>query len=293
MNLFLKVYMKRSTILALLFIPTLSLTVLAQPTTVSPMPVSFAVVPQQAAGKLARLWTPLLLYLSAKTGHEFVFKTAKDIPTFERRLAAGKYDMAYMNPYHYTVFHRSPGYVAFAKQKDVQIKGLLVVRKDSPYQSLHDLAGQTLAFPSPAAFAATVLTRGHLSAMDIPFTPTYVSSHDSVYLSVAKGFYAAGGGVVRTLKNIAPGIQDQLHILWLSPSYTPHAIAAHPRVPPAVVKHVQSILERMHHDPEGRALLQALRFTGIDVAHDTDWDDIRALDIQLLQVPTQRLRSVR
>ena len=79
--------------------------------------LSFGIVPQQSAGKLAGLWTPILTYLSRKTGYAIHFKTARDIPTFERRLAAGDYDLAYMNPYHYTVFSRRPGYRVFAAEK--------------------------------------------------------------------------------------------------------------------------------------------------------------------------------
>ena len=71
--------------------------------------LSFGVVPQQSATRLAELWTPICEFLGRKTGNHYVFKTAKDIPTFEDRLASGDYDIAYMNPYHYTVFSKVPG----------------------------------------------------------------------------------------------------------------------------------------------------------------------------------------
>ena len=57
------------------------------------------------------------------------FTTAPDIPEFERRLLAGRYDLAYMNPYHYTVFSLKPGYIVVAKEKDKLIQGIVVVRK--------------------------------------------------------------------------------------------------------------------------------------------------------------------
>ena len=46
-----------------------------------PVDLAFGIVPQQSAGKLAGLWTPILAYLSRKTGYAIHFKTAKDIPT--------------------------------------------------------------------------------------------------------------------------------------------------------------------------------------------------------------------
>jgi phosphonate transport system substrate-binding protein len=244
--------------------------------------VSFGVVPQQPSRQLVRVWTPILTYLQAKTGYDFWLQTATDIPTFETRLAAGAYDFAYMNPYHYVVFHQQPGYQAFAKEQAQQVRGVVVVQQDSPYRTLADLAGHALAFPAPAAFAASVLTQAHLAAEGIPFTSVYVVSHASVYLSVAQGRYVAGGGILRTLQSAPPAVRDHLRVLWTSPPYPSHAFAAHPRVPPAVIAQVLQALEAMPQDPEGRALLQALEVPGIEAAADPDWDAVRTLHIQLV-----------
>ncbi|MEO0444096.1 MAG: PhnD/SsuA/transferrin family substrate-binding protein, partial [Pseudomonadota bacterium] len=61
-----------------------------------PTSYSFGIVPQQSAKKLAQAWTPVLQYLSTKTGIKLQFKTAKNIPEFEKRLADGDYDFSYM-----------------------------------------------------------------------------------------------------------------------------------------------------------------------------------------------------
>lgn len=240
------------------------------------------IVPQQSATRLARLWVPVLKYLGEKSGLQLRFKTAPNIPTFEERLAAGEYDLAYMNPYHYTVFHRSPGYVAFAHAAGKQIKGIVVVRKDSDIQDLRALAGQKLAFPAPAAFAASVLPRAHFQSEGIDIEPTYVASHDSVYRSVAKGLFPAGGGVMRTFRNVDPEIHDQLRILWTTKGYTPHAFAANPSVTVGVVDRLQRAMLAMDENDEGRALLKIISIKGFTHAHDSEWDDVRGLNIQLL-----------
>jgi len=271
-------------ILVLLLMPFAS-TVTATETSVNPtsdVTIIFGIVPQQAASKLARKWGPLLARLSAKTGYTFKFSTAKDIPAFEKRLAAGEYDMAYMNPYHYTVFHRSPGYIALAKEKDKRIKGIIVVRKDASIKTLEELQGKTLSFPAPAAFAASVLPRATLKNRAISITPKYVSSHDSVYRTVAKGLYTAGGGVIRTLRNMAPEIRVQLKILWTTKAYTPHAIAAHPRLGKNVRLKVQKAMLELETNPQDKRLLSSLNFKGIEAAHNSEWDDVRALGIDLL-----------
>ena len=123
---------------------------------------TFAVVPQQAASEMAETWSPFLAWVSENSGVELRFVTAPDIPSFEKRLREGAYDFAYMNPYHYTVFHKKPGYKALAKEKDRKLKGILVVHKDSKINSIKELGGSTIVFPSPAAFAASILPRSAL-----------------------------------------------------------------------------------------------------------------------------------
>jgi len=244
--------------------------------------LSFAIVPQQSASRLAKLWTPIIEELSEKSGLNISFATAPDIPAFEKRLAAGEYDIAYMNPYHYVVYNKSIGYQAAAKARDKRIKGIIVVPKNNNIKQLSDLQNRTLAFPAPAAFAASILTQADLSAQQVTFTPQYVSSHDSVYRSVAKGIYPAGGGVVRTFKNVAPEIRNQLRILWTTKGYTPHAIAAHPRVSSADLQKLQQALLTMEQYAAGKQLLESIKIKGFENAVDSDWNDIRALQLQQL-----------
>ena len=248
-----------------------------------PQPLSFGIVPQQSAARLASLWTPVCRYISERTGQRVVFKTAKDIPTFEQRLAAGEYDIAYMNPYHYTVFSIDPGYRAFARETEKRIRGIVVVRKDSAYQSIAELDGKTLAFPAPAAFAASVLPRAYFRKNGIAITPQYVKSHDSVYLAVSRGIYPAGGGIQRTFNNISEATRAGLRILWTTPGFTPHAFAAHPRLSAATVEALAKAMVTMSTDADGRKHLNNLNFKPIGPARDPDWDDVRELGIDLLK----------
>ncbi|AXN30568.1 phosphate/phosphite/phosphonate ABC transporter substrate-binding protein [Vibrio coralliilyticus] len=244
--------------------------------------ITFGVVPQHSASKLAKQWAPIIEYLSERTGQKIIFSTASDIPTFEQRLKNGEYDLAYMNPYHYTVFSELPGYKAIAKAKDKRLKGIIVVRKDSDISKPEQLQNTELAFPSPAAFAATVLTQAYLKQSNITFEPSYVSSHDSVYLAVAKGFFPAGGGIIRTYMALPEETRDQLTPIWTTKGYTPHAIAAHPNLNSNVKSIIQQALIEFDDSPEGLAHLEKLKLKGFISAQDSDWNDVRALNITLL-----------
>jgi len=243
-------------------------------------PLTFGVVPQQAASKLLAAWAPVLRHLENETGRQFIFRTAPDIPTFEKRLANGEYDFAYMNPYHFTVFNRPEyGYQAVARASDKLIRGILVVRKDSDVASLKDLQGQSLAFPAPAVFAASVLPQAHLRSEKVAFEPRYVSSHDSVYKTVARGFFPAGGGVMRTFTAAPAEVRDQLRVLWTTPGYTSHAIAGHLRVEPELRSKIQQALIDLDSVALGRKALDKLKLKGFQAAENADWDDVRRLGI--------------
>lgn len=243
--------------------------------------ISFGVGPQQSASELAKRWTPLLQYLSEKSGYTIQFQTSKDIPTYQQTMKSGQFDIAYINPYHYTLFHKAAGYEVFAQEKDATLTGVVVVRKDSPYKNMADLNGKEFACPAPTAVTAAVLPMQKFKQLKVNVTPSYVTSHDSVYRAVAKGLYAAGGGELRTFNNMDPEIRDQLRILWSTPPLPPFVFAAHPRVAQDAVKKIKGVMLQMDKDPAAAPLLKALNFKGIAAAQDADYNVVRKMNIQM------------
>jgi phosphonate transport system substrate-binding protein len=245
----------------------------------SPEGLRFGIGPYSSVERTAQTWAPLLAYLGARTGYTLFFETAPDIPAYERRLLAGRYEIAYMNPHHYAVHSRVTGYRAFAKQKGGQTRGVIVVHRDSPYEGLEDLEGASVAFPSRSAFVGTLLPQTALAAQGIAVTPAYVGSRESVLLGVARGLFDAGGAHAGVLATLEPAVREELRVLWTSGAYPPYALAAHPRVPQEVVAAVRSVLLAMQDDPEAALLLAGLGFDGFDAAEDAEWDPVRALNL--------------
>lgn len=237
--------------------------------------IVFGIVPQQSASRLAQNWVPVFDHLSKKTDARIRFATAKDIPTFEACLARGAYDLAYMNPYHYTTFHKLAGYEAFARQTEKRLRGLIVVRADSSYDQLEELDDQSIAFPSPAAFGASVIPRAEMKSRAMTIRPAYVKSHDSVYRAVIAGLFPAGGGVLRTFNNVPKAERSKLRVLYRTDAYTPHAFAAHPRMDKSLVADLMETMTDLAKDRP--SLLKAIGMQGIQQASDADWNDVRAL----------------
>ncbi|MFS1703081.1 phosphate/phosphite/phosphonate ABC transporter substrate-binding protein [Alteromonas sp. AMM-1] len=256
-----------------------------EPVVQTPVQYSLGIVPQQSAQKLAGMWIPVIDYINEKTGFAISFATATDIPTFENRVAQQDYDLVYMNPYHYVVFSESANYLPLARDAHKRISGIIVVRKDSPYTTLEQLYGKTLAFPAPAAFAASIIPRGQLAKENISINAQYVNSHDSVYLNVINGLFPAGGGIIRTFEHLPQVQNEQLRILWKSKDYTPHALAVHSRVPEAHRRLILDALLSLSESEDNTHLLQGINFTGFIEALDSDWDDVRELGILSLSRP--------
>jgi len=267
--------------LVYLFILLFTSTAMASNTTT----LTLGVVPQQSAKKMVERWQPLIQHISEYSGLNIEFKTAKDIPTFENNLAEGLYDVAYMNPYHFVVFNDSVGYKALARQKNKAIKGIIVTHKDSDITSLEDLNGTEIAFPAPAAFAATIITTAELKKRNISFIPRYVNSHDSVYMAVEKGFFQSGGGILRTLNALPSDVNEALNVLWESNGYTPHAFATHPNMAQNHREAILKALVAISDDISKSWVLDELGFNGFIPSSDSDWDDVRALGIASLSRP--------
>jgi phosphonate transport system substrate-binding protein len=245
-------------------------------------PLVFGVVPQQSPSKLARKWLPLLKFISQKSGVELQFATAPDIPTFEKQLAEGHYDIAYMNPYHYVVLSKQVGFKALVHEQDKKIQGIIVAFKDSKIDKLEDLSSQTIAFPAPASFAATLIPKANLAQQHISFKSEYVNSHDEVYRNIVAGRFVAGGGIMRTFNALPDYFREQLKIIWTSQGYTPHAIATHPRVNDDIRQKLLAGFLAVAKSEKASELLIPLLMKGFTAAEDKDWNDVRSLNIQLM-----------
>lgn len=236
----------------------------------------FGVVPQQDLKTLAGLWPPLLSDLSRRSGVRLEFVTAPSVQEFEEHFKAGDYDFVYINPSVYALSGKD--YQAFARE-DAKLHGILVVSRDSAWRSLKDLKGARLAFPGPAAYAATQLNMRDLKAADLDLEHdlfvTYVGSQDASYKAVAQGLADAAGGVQRTFDMLPPDLRARLRVLHRTPSGTPHPFAAHRRVPQAAVEKVAAALASLAGDERGRAALKSLGMKKIIRARDSDWDELR------------------
>ncbi len=246
---------------------------------------SLGVVPQFEARERADTWLPIIAELSKRSGLQLVMKGASRIPDFDTAFAAGEFDLAYLSPFHAHRAMRSQGYFPLVRDAGNELFGILAVRKDSPYQSARDLAGQKIAFPSPNAIGASLLVRADLDTLHkIGYTPVFAQTHASAYLNAILGTTAAVGGVRSTFDLLKPEMRDQLRIIYQTRKIPPHPIIAHPRVPEAHRLRIQKAFLELAATPEGARLLARVPMQRPITANVADYDIITTLNLEKFQL---------
>lgn len=203
-----------------------------------------AIVPQFTPTMIERAWFPVIRELERACNAPLTLKYYKNISEFEKGLARGEVDFAYMNPYHIVMFKKH--YQPLIKDGKQKLSGILTVRDDSPYKNVKELNGKKIAFPSPNAFAASLLIRAELKYIEkIEFEPIYVNTHTNVFKYVVMGDSEAGGGVNKTLKKESLDVQAKLKILYSTPEVSPHPFCVNKKIPASFAKKVQDAFLRL------------------------------------------------
>ena len=258
---------------AILFLLFASATVYAEIYTVG-------IVPQVKISVVKDRWAPILKEISLRSGFELRLLGAPNIPEFEKRLRKGKYDLAYMNPYHLIMSNKSQGYEPILRDHDRTLAGILVVKKSSPITDVKQLNGQIVAFPAPNALGASLLVRSELSRlMDVHIVPKYVKTHDGVYRNVSFNGTVAGGGVLRTFKAQSWEIKNDLRVLYETKKVSPHPIAIHPRVSDANKRKIIAAFLALADTKRGKALLSKVPMKDLGKAELSDYESVKKMNL--------------
>lgn len=251
----------------------------------SDTPLIFSPVPQFPVPTLFARWAPVLEAVGKDSGQCFELVIQPTIPEFEKTLLKGGPAIAYANPYHAVMAYKAKQYQPLLADGSSLLSGILVAKKDSDIKQAADLQNQRVDFPSPNAFAASLLLRAHLRQLKIDIRPHYVNTHSNVYRSVLIGEAAAGGGVNRTLDSEPEEIRQKLRVIYESPGYRSHPIITSPKVSNAVRDKILRSFIALEKTAQGRALLAGVQLNQpIPVSYKKDYRPLEALNLEKLVV---------
>lgn len=267
---------KISLLLILLTTSLFSLNAQAEKKTV----YTIGIVPQFEIRHIRKIWNPIFSEIEKSTGYKLKLIGSPTIPDFENEFTAGKFDFAYMNPYHLLIAKEAQGYIPLVRDNGRKLHGILVVRKDSEIDSVKKLDGKKIAFPAPNALGASLLMRAIFAKeYKIKIKPVYVKTHSSVYLNVVVKQAAAGGAVQKTLSQQRSNIQGALKVLYRTPKVAPHPLAAHPRVPKEAREKIKQALMQLGENPIGKSLLSKIPMKKIGPASMDDYTPLKKFEL--------------
>jgi len=249
---------------------------------------TFSVVPVQLPLATHKDWSPVIEYLSKRLNADIDLRVHRGFADYEAEISQGIPDFSVMGPYHIVIGYRRQGYIPLVRSSQM-LKGILVVPRDSPMQTVKDLNGKLIAFPSPNSLAASLYIRALLVEREhVKFTPRYLDSHNDVYRHVMLRQTDAGGGIQLTLSQQPPDVQAKLRILYETPPMVPHPLSAHPRVPPAVrAALIQAIMDFANTE-EGKKHLTRLQISQPQTAdYQRDYRPLEQLHLDKYVVTNQ------
>lgn len=246
---------------------------------------TIGIVPQFEIRHIRKIWKPIINEIEKKTGIKLKLLGSPTIPDFEKEFNAGKFDFAYMNPYHLLLANKAQGYTPLVRDNGRKLHGIIVVRSDSPIKTVKDLDDKKIAFPAPNALGASLLIRANLkNIFNINIHPVYVKTHSSVYLNVVVKQTAAGGAVQKTLNQQKANIKGALKVLYRTPKVSPHPLAVHPRVPITDAEKIKDALLMLGENPTGKALLAKIPMKKIGPASMDDYTPLLKLHLEEFHV---------
>jgi phosphonate transport system substrate-binding protein len=242
---------------------------------------TFFVLPQRSVALTAQYWNPILTHVSKKSGVPLELKLTKTAQEGNAIAEKGGYDFQYTNHF-FTPERDRIGYKVIARPAGPGIRSQIVVREDSPIQTLQDLNGKEVAFVTPDAFAGYWLPMDALLRAKVNVKVVFTGNQEASSAQLRVNKIAAAGVNGSVMARYGRRESFAYRALWTSEIYQDLCIMAYSKVPADKVAAVRAALIDMVNDPEGRQVLEAgaelLKSTGdlgFVAAENRDYDNYR------------------
>ncbi len=222
---------------------------------------TLAIIPNMPAMTLHKNWTPFAEHISRELGIKLELKIYDKIGTFLDETKAGRADFIYSAPNMYYQAYLTQKYVPLVRS-DAMMRGVVFVKKDSPYKTISDLQGKSIAFVGPVN-VCSILTRHAMMTGQgkIDFNSSYSGSTINVAKVVQLGKADAGGTLDISMMNDVPEMAKEFRTLLETDKIASHPLAAHPRVPKKLKDSFTRVVLAMNNTEEGKRILQTVRVT--------------------------------
>src|SRR5262249_59345615 len=120
-----------------------------------------------------------------------------------------------------------------------QIRAVIAVPADSPIQSLHQLEGKRVSFPSTDAFVAYAVPLVALKRAGVRVEQVFGGNQEGTLAQLKAKRVEAGAVNSRFLSQYAEREHVQFREIYVSEGFPDLAVIAHPRVPAPPAAHLR------------------------------------------------------
>ncbi len=241
----------------------------------------FGVLNQRSVALTTQYWNPILHYVSERSGVQLQLRMKKTAAETTAATVHGEYAFVYTN-HLFTPERRKLGYGVIARPDSPDIQAYIAVREDSSYQSLNDIDGKTVVFPSREAFTGYWVPMDAMLKTGIKVKTIFGGNQEGAISQLQAGAADVAGVNGRVLESYGQRENFRYRVLWKSELFHEMPIMVSPSVPKEHVEAVRNAFIGMYHDPEGRkvlessaAILKLPKAIGFIAADDADYDNYR------------------
>ena len=211
--------------------------------------------------------------LTERLGTEVRPMVFADYGTLVDCLSRGEVDFAWTPPEPFLdVFQEGGGMLAMMMRGGrITYEGALVVRADSPYESIADLRGESAAWvdrrsASGYVFAFAEVAKELAGAEPLLGREHFHGSHRAVCEAVLNGWASFGATyamrsedgrlIMSSWADLVPDRADELRAIAFTGPIPADNIAHRPQLPTDIVQHLITVLTELHESTAGAALIK-------------------------------------
>jgi len=238
------------------------------------VPLVFGVLNQQSAVLTAERWNPILQYVSSVSGVPLRLKLGRTVQETDEMMGRGEFDFIYTN-HNFQTEYDALGYRVIARWGSEPIRGVIAVPPDSLIQTLAELGGKRVAFPSADAFVGYAVPTVALKKVGVRVEEAFAGSQEGALAQLKARRVEAAAVNSRFLAQYSEREGVRFRELYISEPYPELPVVVHPGVPAAVVEKVRQALLGMKQDPGASAILERAKSPGFEPATDRDYEGVR------------------
>lgn len=223
---------------------------------------------------------PLTDYLSVSIRRPVTLKLSPDMTGAITEVSTGSVHLAYLTPVAYLEARKNGGARLIAKtvtNGKASFKLMIVVRQDSPFKTVQDLAGKDFAFGDKKALLQRAVVVGAGLPLDKLGSYKFIGHYDNIVRAVIGGDFDAG-----ILKDTTAYKWEGkgIRILYSSPDLPPYNIAASKKVDADTLDRLRKAFLGLNpKNPEHLKIIKSLdkKYDGFAATSDHEYDVVKDL----------------